>query len=365
MKFVLLHHCLSSRWDHGNTGFLRSIARTLARRGHEVVALEHDEPADRDVACDPPTHSYRLHAHDLDETIDDADVVIVHESSDLELIRHLGRRRIAGGRFRLLFYDAHHRALTAPDELDRFDLEPFDAVLAGGEILREAYLERGWGRRVVTWHEAADATLFKPQQNDGHDTDVAWFGNWADKAGDNEFDRLVIQPVATLGLRARLYGLRCPGRLRQRLHRHAIAFEGWIPDQEASIALSRARVAIDIPHPDRRRVLPGVPTSRMFEALACGAPLLTAPWNDTEGLLHAGSHLTVADSNEAAAALLLLMEDRELAAGMAGIGLCSIQARHTCEHRVDELLGLLTSLTPPKGHRPAPRLPAEQWIVAP
>jgi spore maturation protein CgeB len=109
---------------------------------------------------------------------------------------------------------------------------------------------------------------------------------------------------------------------------------------------------IDIPHPSRRRTLPGVPTTNMFEALACGVPLISAPWHDAENLFHAGSHLTVANGEEATAAIMLLMDDRDLAADMAAVGLCSIQARHTCEHRVDELILLLDGLEAVRGRQP-------------
>ena len=49
-----------------------------------------------------------------------------------------------------------------PRRSPRFDLDGFDGVLAFGEVLREAYRRRGWGRQVFTWHEAADLSVFRP-----------------------------------------------------------------------------------------------------------------------------------------------------------------------------------------------------------
>src|SRR3546814_4239783 len=51
------------------------------------------------------------------------------------------------------------------------------------------------------------------------------------------------------------------------------------------------------------RSLPGIPTIRMFEALACGIPLICAPWNDAEGLFRPGDYLAVADGAAMQAAL--------------------------------------------------------------
>ncbi len=44
-----------------------------------------------------------------------------------------------------------------------YDLSAYDGVLAFGEALREVYLRMGWGRRVWTWHEAADTRIFRPR----------------------------------------------------------------------------------------------------------------------------------------------------------------------------------------------------------
>jgi len=99
---------------------------------------------------------------DLDEVLDGADLVIAHEWNPPDLIASIGRRRARGGKFKLLFHDTHHRAITAPEQLADFDLDGFDGVLAFGEVLREIYVKRGWARRAFTWHEAADTELYRP-----------------------------------------------------------------------------------------------------------------------------------------------------------------------------------------------------------
>src|SRR5689334_1650733 len=140
MHIVLFHQSFTSRWDHGNTRFLRSMARTLTRLGHTIVVYEPADPrADRSAvrAEETTVHSYSLNRLDLDRALESADAVIVHEGNSSELVRRVGKRRQAGGRFQLLFHDAHHRTVTEPNGRGRIALDAFDAVLAGGEVLRQ------------------------------------------------------------------------------------------------------------------------------------------------------------------------------------------------------------------------------------
>ena len=57
---------------------------------------------------------------------------------------------------------------------------------------------------------------------------------------------------------------------------------------------AQARVTIHVPRGPYARVLAGIPTIRVFEALACGIPLICSPWSDREGLFPPGTYLSVA-----------------------------------------------------------------------
>lgn len=48
------------------------------------------------------------------------------------------------------------------------------------------------------------------------------------------------------------------------------------------------KVTIHVPRRPYTQALPGIPTIRLFEALACGIPLIGAPWDDVEGLFTPG-----------------------------------------------------------------------------
>ena len=96
------------------------------------------------------------------------------------------------------------------------------------------------------------------------------------------------------------------------------------------------------------RRAPGVPTIRVFEALACGIPLLSAPWDDCEHLFRVGEDfMMVRDGAEMTAAMRRLKAEPELRESLVRNGLETILARHTCKHRVDELLGIVTQLRVP------------------
>jgi spore maturation protein CgeB len=97
--------------------------------------------------------------------------------------------------------------------------------------------------------------------------------------------------------------------------------------------------------------LPGIPTIRVFEALACGIPLVSSPWRDVEGLFPAGSYLIAEDGQQMATALTRVLEDRQLAADLVRTGLAAIRERHTCAHRARELLNIIDLLEAPNAPR--------------
>ncbi|TIU73011.1 MAG: glycosyltransferase family 1 protein, partial [Mesorhizobium sp.] len=82
-----------------------------------------------------------------------------------------------------------------------------------------------------------------------------------------------------------------------------------------------------IPRRPYRESLPGIPTIRMFEALACGIPLISAPWSDAEGLFRAGTDFLFARNGaEMRGHLRDVLNDRQLAQALAASGLETILA---------------------------------------
>jgi spore maturation protein CgeB len=362
MKCVFFCHALTSCWNNGNAHFLRGVARELREFGHQVVVYEPAEGwsrlnALRDGGMEPlqeaqtllPGIDIRQYAAspDLDRALDGADVVIVHEWNSPDLIGDIGRRRIEGAPFTLLFHDTHHRAVTAPDELGRFDLDGFDGVLAFGEVLRQIYLKLGWANRAFTWHEAADVALYRPLPEIEPSHDVIWIGNWGDGERSTELNDFLLRPVAELRLRVRIHGVRYPLDALRAIEAAGIEYCGWLPAHRVPAAFASARATVHVPRGPYARSLPGIPTIRMFEALACGIPVASAPWDDAEHLFPPGSYLRAADGAEMKNALWTLLHDRELAAALITAGLQTIAERHTCRHRALEFLAIVDSIRGP------------------
>ena len=69
---------------------------------------------------------------------------------------------------------------------------------------------------------------------------------------------------------------------------------GWLPNFHVPDVLARFRVTVHIPRRPYVEALPGIPTIRPFEALACGIPLVSAPWDDAEHLFAPGQDFLVA-----------------------------------------------------------------------
>jgi len=362
MRIVYFTHSLQSCWNHGNAHFLRGVLRELIARGHDVNVYEPQENwslqnllADAGNAGLEP---YRRHYPDLRSTsiapdaaleplADGADLVIMHEWNDPALVAAIGRLRAAGGTFRLLFHDTHHRAVSAPHEMQAFDLSGYDGVLAFGETLSEVYRQWGWQGRVWSWHEAADTRLFHPPAEEGPREGLVWIGNWGDGERTAELEQFLFAPAQQAGLPLDIYGVRYPDEARAMLARHGARYHGWAPNADAPAIFARHLATVHVPRRFYSTILPGIPTIRVFEALACGIPLVSAPWSDAEHLFRPGQdYLVAANGEEVTRHLSDLRSDPALRAALVSSGLETILARHTCAHRVDELLAIVGALAP-------------------
>jgi spore maturation protein CgeB len=174
---------------------------------------------------------------------------------------------------------------------------------------------------------------------------VVWIGNWGDEERTAELQEFLISPVEALQLRARVHGVRYPAEALQRLERAGIEYAGWLPNFEVPRVFASHRVTLHIPRRPYVQALPGIPTIRVFEALACGIPLVSAPWDDAEGLFSPGEDFLIARNGaEMQDHLRMLLSNPEVARGMAERGRATILARHTCAHRVDQLLDIVREL---------------------
>jgi spore maturation protein CgeB len=363
MRIVYFTHSLVSCWNHGNTHFLRGVLSELIARGHDVrvyapenawsltnLIADHGPDAIdayREAYPELGSVCYPEEA-DLAPFVEGADLVIVHEWNSPRVVAALGRMRRDGGDFQLLFHDTHHRAVSAPHEMRAYDLDAYDGVLAFGAALAEVYRRWDWGGRVWTWHEAADVRRFHPSAEDSERAGLVWIGNWGDGERTAELESFLLRPAREVGLPLDIHGVRYPRAAREMLDRYGAAYHGWAANAAAPGIFARHLATVHVPRRYYAEALPGIPTIRVFEALACGIPLVSAPWRDAENLFTPGEDYLVARSGaEMTRHLAALRDDAGLRADLAEHGLATIRARHTCAHRVDELLRIAASLGAP------------------
>jgi spore maturation protein CgeB len=339
------------------------VLRELVARGHAVTAYEPadawslrnlledhgDEGLSAARAAYPELRSERYgEGFDAAEACADADLVIVHEWNEPALVAAAGAARRRGGRFVLLFHDTHHRAVSDPAAIHAFDLSGFDGVLAFGETLAAVYRRWGWGDRVFVWHEAADTTLFRPPATPEPRAGAVWIGNWGDGERTAELETFLMAPALAAGLPLDIYGVRYPEEALAMLRRYGARHRGWLPNARAPEVFARHELTVHVPRRFYAEELPGIPTIRVFEALACGIPLVSAPWDDIEGLFRPGEDFLVARSGaEMAEHFRRLRGDPALREALVANGLARIRARHTCAHRIDELFSILARLGAP------------------
>lgn len=358
-------HSWVSDWNHGNAHFLRGLARELGRLGHHVRCYEQlgswslsnlmrHEGETAIAAIDDfrlkfPQLDVRFYKDDetftplLEEELQGADIVIIHEWNPPQVINAILALKAKFG-FRALFHDTHHRAYTSPGEILRCQLHLFDGVLAFGEAIRRIYAD-GFGiPRAWTFHEAADVEIFRPIDRE-KEIDVVWIGNWGDEERTRELQEFLIAPAAALGHKTVVYGVRYPEAALQQLADAGIEYRGYLPNLQSSETYCRSCVALHIPRKQYTNGLSGIPTIRVFEALACGIPLLCSPWADVEHLFRPGQDFLCArDSKEMQEEIERLLRDDRARAQIAAAGLETVRLRHTCAHRAQQLTEIFEEL---------------------
>src|SRR5699024_3663778 len=131
----------------------------------------------------------------------------------------------------------------------------------------------------------------------------------------------LLEPARRLGLGGSVYGVRYPGPARAAVAAAGLDYRGWVANFDAPRVFARHRVTVHVPRRPYVQMLPGIPTIRPFEALACGIPLVSAPWRDDDHLFEAGRDYLVANDGAAMRRQLrAVIADRDMAAELARHG---------------------------------------------
>lgn len=363
-RIVYLAHSLRSDWNNGNAHFLRGLMRSMCTQGHTLTLLEPKSEWSIDnlrteARGEASVHNFEVSYSDLSVTtytpdesdeqwidwVRDAHIVILHEWNPPELARRLLILRDLLG-FKLLFHDTHHRASSSPEQIGLFGLAAFDGILVFGASLKKIYQERLHIERVWVLHEAADTTIFHPLPGDSQGNNVVWIGNWGEGERTSEINEYYLGPAATLASEAKftIYGVRYPEEARIALDNARVCYAGYLPNLDAPAVYHANRLTVHIPRQQYNTAMMGIPTIRVFEALACGIPLISAPWHDSEQMFRPGDFRLVQSGCEMTAAMRTLLNDPAEAAEQARAGLETVLARHTCAHRARELTSICKEL---------------------
>ncbi len=361
MHFALFCHSIVSDWDNGAAHFLRGMTRELMRRGHRVTTYEPENGRSRrrltkahgtaaqwaykDVYPEIEPVFYHLKDFDHAAALRDVDVVLVHEWADFVLVERLNALRKTTDHFRLLWYDNHHRSVSARAQYDGYQFDAFDLALPYGESLKQVYEEAGWFKCVGSLPEAADPSVFKPMPEVETTGDIVWIGNWGGDERAEELFEYFIRPVQRLGLRATMFGVDYPKAVLEELHANGIQYKGWLPNFRVPEVFAAHRMTLHIPRRYYLEQLPGIPTIRTFEALACGIPLISSPWRDTEGHFEGvDAFWQVKSGEEAEAAMQYVLKHPKAAREKATQPRAHVLQHHTYAQRVNLLLNELKTL---------------------
>lgn len=359
LRIAYFAHSLRSDWNNGNAHFLRGLLHQLGKAGQDVTVYEQDSNwsthnlLEEQLGTESlrvftetyPDLEIRLYredqAFDLEtwhRTLSGTDLVVLHEWHPPQLAQVLLTLRDELG-YRLLFHDTHHRASSSPEQIARFGLQHFDGVLAFGEVLRSIYRERFGIDQVWIMHEAADVDVFRPLPASSKAQDVVWVGNWGDGERSDEIRRFLLDPAATLPqYEFRIYGVRYPESGLEALQAAGVSYGGYLPNLDAPEVFNASRLTVHVPRQQYAGAMSGIPTIRIFEALASGIPLVSAPWQDSEELFRPGDFQFAENTAAMTGAIEYLLTHAKEAQEQAERGLETILERHTCWHRAQQFL---------------------------
>jgi spore maturation protein CgeB len=344
LDIVVLGLSITSSWGNGHATTYRGLVRALAGRGHRVLFLERDVPwyaSHRDLPL-PPYGRTALYGgrEELEEhhrqAVAEADLVIV--GSFVPEGREVARWVLEVARGQVAFYDIDTPATLAAvragqcEYLDRALIPRFDLYLSftGGPMLRR--LERDFGaRRARPLYCSFDPQLYRPEPQERR-WDLGYMGTYsADRQPGLE--RLLLEPARRAPDRrfvvaGPLYpeGLAWPDNVERIPHLSPAEHRAFYCQQRFTLNVTRAEM-----------VAAGYsPSVRLFEAAACGVPIISDPWPGLESLFAPGREILIARTPEDTARALAALGDEE-ARRIGARARRRVLAQHTADHRAQEL----------------------------
>ncbi len=347
MKLVIAGLTVSSSWGNGHATLWRGLIKALTGRGHEVVFFEKDVPyyaANRDLTALPGRSRLVLYA-----TLDEAEPALRRELATAEagMVTSYcpeGARAaemvLGSGAEIKCFYDLDtpvtlDRLLTGEpvDYLPAHGLGDFDLVLSytGGKALKQLQ-ERLGARTVAPLYGSVDPeSHYRVEARDDYRADLSYLGTYAADR-QQALEELLLKPAAALeNLRFLIGGAQYPQEFPWGPN---IYFVRHMPPPLHPAFFSSCRLTLNV----TRRAMAEYgfcPSGRLFEAAACGAPLLSDAWEGLEEFFTPEESILVARTAQDTIHALA-RSDAELQR-MAAAARETVMDRHTSARRAIDL----------------------------
>ena len=356
LRIVILGLSLSSAWGNGHATTFRSLLRGLAAQGHEVLFLERDLPWYADNRDQPKPDYCRLALYDDLEglkrfmpQISAADAVIVgsYIPDGVEVIDMLAERRPK----LLCFYDIDTPVtmarLAAGDEeyIARRQVPLFDVYFsfAGGSVLDE--LESRYGaRHAAPLFCSVDPDLYR-NTGEALAWDLGYLGTYS-KDRQPMLERLLLEPARRLpDMRFVVAGPQYPDDIDWPSNVERI---DHLPPAEHASFYSRQSFTLNVTRADM--VTHGFsPSVRLFEAAACGTPIISDRWRGLTAVLPEDEAVLIAeDADQVVDFLTGMPEARRRSIAEAARN--RVLAEHTGAARAGELVAEIErALAAPSG----------------
>jgi len=340
MKLVVLGLSLSSSWGNGHATTFRALLRAFAARGHDVLFLERDMPwyaAHRD---EPAPDYCRLELYDSlvaladwRAEIEQADAVMV--GSYVPDGVEVGKLVQQWARGVTTFYDIDTPVTLAklargacdyvsPEVIPGYDVY---CSFTGGPTLR-LIEERYKSPAARALYCSVDADRYRPTGADKR-WDLSYLGTYSDDRQPT-LDRLLIEPARRHpDKRFVVAGPQYPDTIDWPANVERIEH---LPPADHADFYSASRATLNVTRADM--IAAGwSPSVRLFEATACGTPIVSDRWPGIEELLTPDAEILLADTGDDVATALA----RPDLDAIGTAGRARVLAEHTAHHRAAEL----------------------------
>jgi spore maturation protein CgeB len=357
MRIVILGLSVTSSWGNGHATNYRALLRALEARGHDVLFFERDVPwyaEHRDLPHPPHGRTVlysslaELHAHADD--VATADLVIV--GSYVPDGVSVGAWAVGTANGVTAFYDIDTPVTVAALEQGACEyLVPalvgaFDLYLSftGGPLL-DVLQERFGARCPSAFHCLVDEEAYRPL-----DLPIRWDLGYLGTYSDDRqpvLERLLLAPARQRpDLRFVVAGPQYPSSIEWPENVERI--EHLAPPDHAAFYASQ-RCTLNVTRADMVRA-GWSPSVRLFEAAACGVPVISDRWDGLHDFFVDEEEILVADgATDVLGHLDALDEQRRRAIGTAARG--RVLAEHTATHRVEQLEALVAAVGTPERAR--------------